>query len=323
MIFVAPEREACVAGSARVTPTRDQFTGCLLGLALGDAFGAPYEGGLLERALWRAIGRTPSGAMRYTDDTQMSLDLAESLIANGRLDLADVATRFATSYRWSRGYGPGAAKVLKRIRAGAGWEAASRSVYPEGSFGNGGAMRAPVVGLAYWRDRAQLLNAAQRSAKITHAHPLAIEGAAIVALATASALTAKSSLEILEAAEMHASSPNFVERLSLSRRWLEASADCSPTEVRTRLGMGIVATQSCITGVYLALRFLEQPLETLLSFVASCGGDVDTVGAMAGAIWGAFRGEAKLPAALLEKLENRERIGAVARSLYEADERSV
>ncbi len=27
---------------------RDQFAGCLLGLALGDALGAPYESGLLE-----------------------------------------------------------------------------------------------------------------------------------------------------------------------------------------------------------------------------------------------------------------------------------
>src|SRR5262245_26195648 len=128
-------------------PTKDQLTGCLLGLALGDTLGAPFEGGVLERFVWRLMGKTSSGLMRWTDDTQMSLDLAESLIERGTLDPDDVATRFAKSYRWSRGYGPGAAKILKMIRKGKPWKEASVAVYPSGSFGNGGAMRAPVIGL--------------------------------------------------------------------------------------------------------------------------------------------------------------------------------
>ena len=129
--------------------TSDQFEGCLLGLALGDALGAPFEGGFLERLLWRFLGRTAAGHARWTDDTQMSKDTAESLVANGALDPDDLARRFAASYRWSRGYGPGTAKMLKRIARGADWRSANRSVYPQGSFGNGGAMRAPVVGLFY------------------------------------------------------------------------------------------------------------------------------------------------------------------------------
>ncbi len=75
-----------------------RFRGCFLGLALGDALGAPYEGGPLERLLWRVLGATRSGAIRWTDDTQMSLDLAESLSDNGALVLDDVAKRFAS--RW-------------------------------------------------------------------------------------------------------------------------------------------------------------------------------------------------------------------------------
>src|SRR5690349_18966772 len=120
----------------------DRCQGCLLGLALGDALGAPYEGGPLERLLWRLSGRTRQGEMRWTDDTQMSLDLAESLAEKGALDPDDLAQRFARSYHWSRGYGPGAAKLLKRIACGADWREANRSVYPAGSYGNGGAMRA-------------------------------------------------------------------------------------------------------------------------------------------------------------------------------------
>jgi ADP-ribosylglycohydrolase len=59
--------------------------------------------------------------MRWTDDTQMSLDLVESMVALGTVDPDDLAQRFAKSYRWSRGYGPGAAKILKRIARGSDW----------------------------------------------------------------------------------------------------------------------------------------------------------------------------------------------------------
>ena len=61
--------------------TLDQFAGCMLGLATGDALCAPHEGGLLERLVWRVIGRTSDGCLRWTDDTQMALDLAESLLS--------------------------------------------------------------------------------------------------------------------------------------------------------------------------------------------------------------------------------------------------
>lgn len=58
--------------------TSDQFAGCLLGLALGDALGAPFEGGLLERLAWRFLGRTAAGHARWTDDTQMTKDWIRS-----------------------------------------------------------------------------------------------------------------------------------------------------------------------------------------------------------------------------------------------------
>jgi len=79
--------------------TTDRFEGCLLGLALGDALGARYEGGLAERLLWSFIASTTGGRVRWTDDTQMSVDIAESLLAKGGLDADDLALRFARSYR--------------------------------------------------------------------------------------------------------------------------------------------------------------------------------------------------------------------------------
>jgi ADP-ribosylglycohydrolase len=153
-----------------VRPTASSFEGCVLGLALGDALGAPHEGGTLERLLWRLIGRTKLGEMRWTDDTQMTLDVAESLAKQGTVDPDDLASRFAASYRWSRGYGPTTSKVLKRVAKGGHWQQASRSVYRDGSFGNGAAMRAPVIGLFYANRNLELDDAARRSAIVTHAH---------------------------------------------------------------------------------------------------------------------------------------------------------
>jgi ADP-ribosylglycohydrolase len=63
---------------------------------------------------------------------------------------------------------------------------------------------------------------------------------------------------------------------------------------------------------------MAQPFEAMLTFAARCGGDVDTIGAMAGAIWGAARGSSPLPAAALGRLEQRQRITATARALHGA-----
>jgi poly(ADP-ribose) glycohydrolase ARH3 len=296
---------------------QDRFEGCLLGLALGDALGAPLEGGPLERFVWRLIGRTRRGEMRWTDDTQMSLDVAESLIAAGRVDPDDLAQRFAASYRWSRGYGPGAAKLLKRIARGADWREANRSVHSDGSYGNGGAMRAAVVGLFFASKPGELADASRRTAQVTHAHPLGVEGAIMVAGATAHAVNGDSPSAVFTAAACYCKQEPFSVRLAVAKQWLEDGQAPTPDQVRQRLGNGIAAPESCVTAVYVAIRFLAAPFAQMQEFVASVGGDVDTIGAMAGALWGAANGAACLPSEELSKLEQRERLVGVARALRE------
>ncbi|MEO2164271.1 MAG: ADP-ribosylglycohydrolase family protein [bacterium] len=219
----------------------NRFRGCFLGLALGDALGAPHEGGPLERLLWRALGTTSSGATRWTDDTQMSLDLAESINEHGALVLDDVAARFAASYRWSRGYGPGAAKLLKRIRKGQPWQQANCAVFRDGSYGNGGAMRAPVIGMFCVAHPSELPELARDSARITHAHPLGLEGALLIAGAVAKALTCTAPLEILSSASTPCQEAPFLSRLAIAQDWLESSHQPTPSEVASRLGNGMAA----------------------------------------------------------------------------------
>ena len=297
--------------------TLERFQGCLLGLALGDALGAPYEGGPLERFVWRLIGKTRERKMRWTDDTQMSLDVAESLIAKGGVDPDDLAIRFATSYRWSRGYGPGAAKLLKRIARGADWRQANRSIYREGSFGNGGAMRAPIIGLFFSRAPAEIAEAARLSALVTHAHPLGLEGAVLLAITTALALESSDPLELFQAAAKTCTLEPFSSRLQIAKNWLQSGNEPTPAEISWRLGNGIAASESCVTAIYIAVRFLTRSFTEMQEFVIRVGGDVDTIGAMAGAVWGAANGVSKLPLDGLAKLEQRDGLERIAADLYD------
>jgi len=58
-----------------------KFRGCLVGLAIGDALGAPFEGrSVVGRAEVYAAAETRD-ALRYTDDTHVTIGVAESLIA--------------------------------------------------------------------------------------------------------------------------------------------------------------------------------------------------------------------------------------------------
>lgn len=290
--------------------TLDQFAGCMLGLATGDALGAPYEGGLLERLVWRIIGRSSGGCLRWTDDTQMALDLAESLLQEDGVCPDALAKRFASSYRWSRGYGPGAARILKRIRRGEPWEAASKAVYAEGSYGNGAAMRAPVLALFFARGRDGLIAAARSSARVTHAHPLGVEGAVLIALAAHALLEGRSAAQLLEFVQSKCSTPEISERLKTVTTWIESGDMPTPREVATKLGNGVTAPTSCPTALYIALRHMKATFETMMEFIITCRGDVDTIGAMAGALWGIVNGAERLPKVRLEGREVLEDVAA-------------
>ena len=75
-------------------PTKDRFAGSLLALALADALGAPFEGGLLGSIVWKALGVAHGDVLRWTDDTEMAVGTAQSLIACRGLDADHLAALF-------------------------------------------------------------------------------------------------------------------------------------------------------------------------------------------------------------------------------------
>jgi poly(ADP-ribose) glycohydrolase ARH3 len=291
---------------------QERFEGSLLGVALGDALGAPHEGGILEGALWGGLGMGKGALLRWTDDTQMTVALAESLVDRGGVDPDHLAMHWARSMEWSRGYGPGASKLLRRIRGGEDWREANRSIFPGGSFGNGGAMRAAPLGLWFHGDPGGMERGVRESTSITHAHPLGIEGAMIIAHAVSWALDGGEMVGLYDVIEDACHHEEYLARIRLARKWLEDPPEVA--DVRRRLGCSVVAHESVVTAVH-AFSRLSGDFKEMMEFIVRLGGDTDTLGAMAGGIFGAYRGKDALPADLLDRLERRPHIEGLAREI--------
>jgi poly(ADP-ribose) glycohydrolase ARH3 len=182
-------------------------------------------------------------------------------------------------------------------------------------------MRASIGGIFFHSRTDELVEAARAAASITHAHPLGIEGAVLIAVATGTALSAPDPIGILRMAAQHCHQTEFIWRVNIAESWLTRNSAPDPAEVRSTLGNGVAAAESCVTAIYLGLRFLRKPFLDLQAFVANCGGDVDTIGAMSGALWGAANGLSMLPESSLELLEDRERFQQVANRLHETTAR--
>jgi poly(ADP-ribose) glycohydrolase ARH3 len=294
----------------------DKYSGCFLGLAIGDAYGAPFEGGPVERLLWKMIGRTKDGKIRYTDDTQMSVNLADSFIKNNEIDQDHLAATFSESYRWSRGYGPCAAWLLKKIRNGASWKEVNRKKFKKGSYGNGAAMRAPILAMCFPESMEKLVEGVVSSSEITHAHPLAIEGAKLIALVTYAALHEWSTEAILEALPSWCESKEYRAKVWFCIESIRSLDEVQFKALKSQLGNGIAAPQSCVTAIYFALKYRNKDYESMLAKIFKLGGDTDTIGAMAGAIWGAFNGRSALDKAKIQSIESSAEIVDLAAKLY-------
>jgi poly(ADP-ribose) glycohydrolase ARH3 len=188
----------------------------------------------------------------------------------------------------------------------------------EGSYGNGAAMRVAPVGL-FFHDADELYAQVRRSATVTHAHPLGIDGAALIAWAIARVVDLPPDHPLDRDAFVRgliefARTEEFRSRLEDMARSLAQEA---PVDVvGTWLGPGVAAHRSVPFALYAFLRHPDD-FEACFFCAALHSGDRDTVGAMAAAISGARLGVEAIPAPWRRKLENAEAITALATSLYE------
>lgn len=285
---------------------KDRFTGCLLGLAIGDALGANFEGqdadAILERfATADELMEYPRQEMWYTDDTQMAIGVCEALIEHGEIVDASLCRAFVSNYVPSRGYGSGARAVLESMEESRNYRQVAERYFPGGSFGNGAAMRVAPVGLLFRGDRERLWQQARLSALPTHVHPLGIEGAQLLAFAVALATEfetfdrARYFSELLAVCE----SPAYRGKVEL------AAQVRKPVEL-AQLGNQIEALHSVPTAIA-SFALTPDSFEQTITNVILLGGDTDTLAAMAGAVSGAHLGASRLPRRLVDLLEDSEK----------------
>jgi poly(ADP-ribose) glycohydrolase ARH3 len=300
---------------------RDKFRGAILGCFLGDAFGSSFEGMDPERARFYISDLSKRFTRNYTDDTDMTLALAESLVQCGTIDPEDIAKQFSLTCDLARGYASGTIKAVLALRAGLKWHQVARIVFENGSFGNGAAMRVSPVGLFYHHDLSALQEGAMKQASITHVHPLGQWGAVMQACSVGLAVNQspkepfKGKEVILCLREVLWRGPmeylralNKIEEILAQRRRLAAG------EVIRSLGNGVEAHFSVPSACYIAITYSPDFCDAIRAGV-SLGGDTDTIAGMVGAIVGAHAGEKGLPQEWLEQLEDGPRGRSFARSL--------
>ena len=285
------------------------FAGSALGTAVGDALGRRVEGWPHE-AIKRRFGvleEIEDG--RYTDDTEMMIGLMEALVESPDFDPALASKRFLENFHPWRGYGARIYGVMERLRQGLPWDEVGTD-----SWGNGAAMRIAPIGFFYFDRGEELRKAAILSATITHKHPDGIAGALAQALTVAAATEKGLQGEPLReedllqriASETKVLSPRMAEEIlriaslpkpkdTLEKASLIASS--FPCDV-SALG----AVPAAIAAFLLASSFEEAVIVAV-----NAGGDTDTIGAMAGAVAGAYWGLEAIPQRWLERLEEGEK----------------
>jgi poly(ADP-ribose) glycohydrolase ARH3 len=315
---------------------RDKFRGSLLGAAMGDVAGAVVEAespGYIAGAYHSIdeVLRSPSvpefvgpdwQVGRFTDDTQMMLCVAEWLLDGPPHPAEALLARFAEAFEPWRRYGPGTAAILRLYpEHKAEWRQLSTVAFPEGSYGNGSAMRVGPIGLAYYGDLQTAASVAMESSRPTHSHSLAYQGAILQSISVAAATAATefdpdAFLMPLRAALMRFSglmqdTSAFSGSLDAIQLGLERRASCQ--EMSCVLGTGVAAHEAMPMALYCFLRHPDSYARVVHEAVF-LGGDTDTIACMAGAISGAFLGATMIPGTWLEAVrEEKYTITAIQR----------
>jgi poly(ADP-ribose) glycohydrolase ARH3 len=298
---------------------RSKFLGSLVGTGVGDALGAGLEGRRwVDGAEVDALSERRH-TLTYTDDTHMMIGIAESLVECGGFNGEHMTGRFMENYRrepW-RGYGPGPPRVFRLIEGGEAWDKAAGKLYGGGSFGNGSAMRIAPIGVFWYDDPVKLKEMAYASSQITHAHELGKDGGALQAYAVALATGADPSSGFRRdefVARLH----EFVQQ-DVFKQKVRAIGDLEgendKSKVVSELGHGIEAFESVPAAIYSFLRY-PGSFEEAVTYAISLGGDTDTIGAMTGAVSGAYLGIEAIPSRWRDRLENGDYIAELAERLW-------
>lgn len=299
-------------------------SGCLLGLASGDALGRPIEfmspeeiesrHGEVSAMLGHGTHGQPAGTI--TDDTEMALCIAESLVDRRGFDPADVADRFV---HWLEAgpfdIGLMTRDSLSRIRQGTSWHEAGGEVWKsrsEGSnAGNGSVMRCAPHAIAFRHFQDELTHVSRLSSAITHADPRCQWGCVILNRTLANLICDDE--DPLGSALKNTSSAPEELRIALTRVHDHLTGERAHSTLESKLQTSGYVVHSLQAGLYFGLT--AESVESAIVEAVNRGGDTDTVGAIAGAVAGARFGVTDVPDRWVDEIDESRRIERLAKRL--------
>lgn len=282
----------------------------LLGQAIGDALGMPFEKrrDAVHRDLPTWDGTFRPGSYHklppghWTDDTEMAVALAESLIERGDYDGADAAQRYLAWFQGTpHGMGGTTRTAMTALAAGTPWTDCGVQ-FPDGEeirIGNGTAMRVAPLGALYTPElHGQLRHACDADARITHNHAEAVSASCAIAFLVTAVLREPT----LRGAQM-LQVASSASRIYLPPTKVGAALDTAtdlfaqgvtPKDAIFALGRHGNAIETVATSVYCAAYHASDFRAGVVAAVRG-GGDTDTRGAITGAILGARNGVGGIP----------------------------
>lgn len=269
---------------------QERIQSCLLGGALGDAWGGPYEG-----------QRSPSAApfppdASLSDDTLLTAATCEGIIEGaGRVDPELIARRLRTWFEEGRlrGLGSSTLKALRDLSAGAHWALAGAR--GEFAAGSGSAMRAAplafVLDPAAPGDRRVIRDVS----RITHHSDEAYAGA----LAMITAIRTVAQLGSIPA-DLLAVVAEALPDTAVRDRLAELSATTlSLPEAASAFGTSGLAAEAVPFALHIAVQSANRSLDEAVCVAVALGGDTDTIAALVGQLVGAS-GQTPSPSRLVQ-----------------------
>jgi ADP-ribosyl-[dinitrogen reductase] hydrolase len=287
-----------------------EIIGCLLGTAVGDALGLPYEG-LTPRQQQRLFPHPDRHHLMFgkgmvSDDTEHTCMVARSLII-----AAGNPQKFTQDFAWQLRWwllrlpaGVGLATLRSIVKLWLGFSPIKSGVY---SAGNGAAMRSAIIGVCYGDRPDLMLELVRCSTQITHSDPKAEFGAIAVALAAylsshkvsidpdkyydhLSKIIPSSAIEFL----------TLIQRVISSIKLGESTPEFA-ISMGWQRGVSGYVYQTVPIAIHAWLSH-QQDYPAAILQVIKCGGDTDTTAAIVGGIVGAGVGKEGIPPKWLKDL---------------------
>jgi len=299
---------------AQPVTLKSRAVGCLLGGALGDAWGGPSEG--------------RSGPLRFevparpvlSDDTQLTLATCEAILESGSVEPENVAAHLSRWFQSGRVRGVGASplKALRDLAAGTHWALAGAR--GEFTAGNGAAMRiAPVAFLLDPVDSQHRVRI-RDICRITHHSDEAYAGAMAVVLAIRSVITGTWSQD---RTFLHAAVDGLPDS-AVRDRILELLPQQLPaSDVANRFGATGYVVDSVPLALYCAQSIASEPLPSVLARTIGLGGDTDTIASIAGQLAGTVAGSQEIPHELVADIHGSEEVRSIAEAFAEFVDRKA